>query len=140
MRKPFLLFLSVLLFCGAGTSLHLPEHTGGEGYTPPTLEEIHLDLLMTHTPTKPKSIGIPPVCAWYNATDRTLIIDPKTETGWFTISIEDETETVLLFQMINGELGSAIIDINSLRDDYYVLTIRGGISNPFVLAGWFEVH
>ena len=142
MRK-YSLILSMFLLIGAGASLHsLAKNSVSNGVCPipPTLEEIHLDLLGSSYPPKPRSEVVFPLYAWYNVDDRSVIIEPAIQTGWLTIIIEDEMEKVFINELVNGDLGRSVIGLSSLSNNSYKLTIQGGVSDSFVLSGWFEVH
>jgi hypothetical protein len=141
MKTKHLLFLTALLFLGASPNvLGQTTEEEGDGVVPPNLEEIHLDLAGGTTPTKPKSIFLPPVRVWYNATDRSLIVEPDPQTGWLTVCVEDEAGTLLLSQEVDGNAGQDTIDLKSLKDGYYKLSIKWGAPNPAVLTGWFAIH
>jgi hypothetical protein len=80
------------------------------------------------------------VLSTQNATDRTLIVKPDPQAGWLTMNVEDKTETLLLQQVAGGSAVRATIDLESLQDGYYKLTIHEGAFDPVVLTGWFEIH
>ena len=139
MKKTIFLFLTMLLFWGASASLNSLEQitaTVSESSIPPTLEEIHLDILAGTTPPRPRSIATPPVSVWYNSTDQALIIDPQSHTGWLAVTVEDSMESIVLYQMVYGGAGCSIIDLMSLQEGYYKLIIQG----EFTMAGWFEIY
>ena len=107
---------------------------------PPTIEEIHLDLLMGHLPKKPKSVATLPVSAWYNVTDRCLIVEPEWYLGLLSVSVEDGTGNVITTHAVESKEGSVTIDLKSFVDGFYRLTIQGGDKVIFLIAGWFEIH
>ena len=143
MKKAFLLLLSMSLFLGLTLSLHALGRVfmeRGEADIPPNLEEIHLDILIGHKPTKPRSPITPPVSIWYSIEDRSLIIKPQQQAGWLTVNVEDEAGVLLVSQVVDGNAGHTTIDLMSLQDDYYMLTIQVEAIEPILLTGWFEVH
>ena len=139
MKKVFLLLL-VSLFCGVGTSIRSSDLTLRVGDVPPTIEEIHLDLLLGHTPKKPKSMVTFPVSAWNHVDDHTLILESQPQTGWLKVYVEDEAGTVFISQVIDGNVGHNTIDVSSLPDGFYKLVIYLEVTEPMVLAGRFEVR
>jgi len=138
MKKTYLLFISLFLFGGTGASFH-PSRVN-TNCVPPTLEEIHLDLLMGHVPKKPKSVAALPVSAWYNVTDRCLIVEPEWYLGLLTVCVEDVTGNEIISQMVESKEGCFAIDLKSFFDGFYRLTIQGGGLEIFLIAGWFEIH
>ena len=138
MKKTYLLLISLFLFGGAGASLH--PSAVSTNCVPPTLEEIHLDLLMGHVPKKPRSVAALPVSAWYNVTDRCVIVEPESYLGVLTVCVEDGTGNVITSQIVESKEGCFTVDLKSFVDGFYRLTIQGGDVEIFLIAGRFEIH
>ena len=138
--KKTLLLLLVSLFCGVGTSIRSSDLTLRVADVPPTIEEIHLDLLLGSTPPKPRSVVTLPVSAWYQVDDHSLILDSQPQTGWLNVYVEDEAGIVLLSKVLDGNVGHNTVDVSSLSDGFYSLFIYLGVTEPMALVGRFEVH
>ena len=140
MKKTRILILFVLLILGKGALQHLMGSTSkgrSEDIPPPTLEEIHIDIIGGTTPPKPQSIVMPPVRIWDNAT-QILTVVSDVQTGWLTPCVGDGIITLLLLKVVNEDAYRATINLPSLHICICMLTVPGGYYTPFSFADCSE--
>ena len=102
----------------------------------PPESEIDLKEVLVPPPSGPRS-DVKPIHAWYIQDLCMIHIEIDSPQGLMVVSIEDESEFLMLQQIVDGDLPVVDIFLPVLAEGYYKITIR---SSAHCLAGVFEVY